>query len=98
MNTALTSRPIWCVLAAVATLTFATPLLFLLVAQGNHLPFAQESLAFRYFTNVRILNGEGGDIWLPQGQLLTTLQHMIVSLLQIGAGLSPFDFKPMLHW
>jgi hypothetical protein len=98
MNTALTSRPVWCVLACVATLTFATPLLLLLVAQGDHLPFAHESLTFRYFTNVRILNGEGGDIWLPQGQLLTTLQHVIVTLLQIGAGLSAFDLKPMLHW
>jgi hypothetical protein len=72
-DSALICRPICCFLVGLATLAFATPLLFLLAAQGDHLPFSHEMLAYRYFTNVRILDGEGGDIWLPQGQLLTAI-------------------------
>jgi hypothetical protein len=95
---ALSLRLMLWTLAALATLTFATPLLFLLAANGEHLPFAHETLAYRYFTNIRILNGEGGEVWLPQGQLITALQHAIVLILKFGAGLSYFDLKPMLHW
>src|SRR3954447_18612308 len=88
----------WSTLAILATLAFMTPLLFLLAANGDHMPFAHETLAFRYFTNIRILNGEGGEVWLPQGQLITVIQHAIVLMLKFGAGLSYFDLKPMLHW
>jgi hypothetical protein len=92
------SHIFWCVAAIGATALFSVPLLFLLVANGNHLPFSHETLAFRYFANVRILNGEGGDIYLPQGQLITLVQHVILLVLGIVSGHSFFDLRPMVEW
>jgi hypothetical protein len=88
----------WCAAAIGATMLFSVPLIFLLVAHGNHLPFSHETLAFRYFANVRILNGEGGEIYLPQGQLITLLQHLILLMLRAVSGRSFFDLQPMVEW
>src|SRR5260370_35848142 len=91
-------RVVWCIAAMAATALFSIPLLMLLAAHGNHLPFAHETLAFRYFANVRILNGEGGNIYLPQGQLLTLSQHFILLALRAVSGHSFFDLRPMVEW
>src|SRR4030095_96410 len=91
-------RVTWCSAAIATVALFSTPLIFLLLAEGDHLPFAHETLAYRYFANVRILNGEGGRIYLPQGQLLTLLQHIILLVLRAVSGHSFFDLRPMLHW
>jgi hypothetical protein len=98
MDRISSTHVIWCLAAVFATIGFSVPLIFLLDANGDHLAFSHETLAFRYFTNVRILNGEGGEIWLPQGQLITTLQHGILLFLRFVTGLTFFDLRPMLHW
>jgi hypothetical protein len=89
------ARRITCAAAAViAALAFSVPLLFLLAAGGNYLAFANESLAYRYFANVRILDGQGSAVWTAQGQLTSFLQHFIVIVLQaVTAG----DLKTMLQ-
>ena len=84
----------WALAALAAALAFSLPLLFLLAAGGSHLPFANESLAYRYFANVRILDGQGAAVWTPQGQLVTVIQHLIV----IGMRLTTAgDLKTMLQ-
>lgn len=34
---------------------------------GSYLVYANESLAYRYFTTYRLISEESGSIWLPQG-------------------------------
>jgi hypothetical protein len=52
------------VVAILATFVFAIPILIMIATRGDHLAFAHEALAFCYFATIRILNGEGGEIWL----------------------------------
>jgi hypothetical protein len=54
---------------------FSLPLVFLWLS--NH-DFLGESLAYRYFASMRILNGDAEGIWLPQGYLINIVQHVIV--------------------
>jgi hypothetical protein len=88
----------WHAVALLSTLAFSIPVLCLLAARGDYLPFAGESIANRFFTNIRLLDGEGGAVWLPQGQLVTVVQQMIVSLLHHAGGMSLFDLQPILKW
>jgi hypothetical protein len=74
------------------------PLLMMLAAHRSYLPIVHETLAYRYFANVRILNGEGGNIYFPQGQVLTLLQHAILLGLRAATGHSFCELRPMLHW
>lgn len=76
------TRIAWATAALVASLCFSLPLAFLLLAGGSYLPFANESIAYRYFTSVRILDGQGGAVWTAQGQLATLVQNAIVTVLQ----------------
>ena len=49
-------------------LIFSLPLLlFVGGAGGSYLPFADESLAYRYFANVRVLDGQGGAVSTRKG-------------------------------
>jgi hypothetical protein len=73
-------------------------LLMLLAAHGSYLPIMHEALRSLYFANVRILNGEGGSIYLPHGQILTLAQHAILLVLRAVSGHSLFDLRPMLEW
>lgn len=82
-------------IALAASLVFSLPLVFLLIARGSYLPFANESLAYRYFTSARILDGQGSSVWTPQGQLVTLIQNIIVAALQIA---TPTDFKARLEY
>jgi hypothetical protein len=68
--------------ALLAALIFSLPLLFLQFAGGSYLPFANESLAYRYFTSARILEGQGGAVWTAQGQLVTLIQNVFIWVSQ----------------
>jgi hypothetical protein len=83
------------VAALIATLIFSLPLIFLLAAGGSYLPFANESLAYRYFTSLRILDGQGSAVWTAQGQLVTAIQNIIVTMLQFATAT---DFKARLEY
>ena len=77
-------------LAIFAALIYAIPLEFLILTGGSHLPFSNESIAFRYFTALRILSGEGGTVWTAQGQFTSLIQLLIfwASEKVNGAGLT----------
>jgi hypothetical protein len=77
-----------------AALLFSLPLIFLLAAGGSHLPFSCETLAFRYFGSVRVLDGAGGGVWPAQGHLLMLFQNLILAALRIFSG---DDFKTSLR-
>lgn len=87
-------RAAWATVALLAALAFSTPLLFLLAAEGNYLAFANESLAYRYFANIRVLDGQGGAVWTAQGQLTSMIQLAIVAVLHM-AGFD--DLRTMLQ-
>jgi hypothetical protein len=84
---ALNSRAWAWAIALLATALFSMPLLFLFAARGYYLPFSAESLVYRYFASLRILEGEGRTVFLPQGQLITLLQDAIVAGLQRVPGI-----------
>lgn len=44
---------------------------------GSYLAYGNESLAYRYFTTYRLISGETGAIWLPQGFFTLALQKVI---------------------
>ena len=68
----------WLFFSCIASLLFAFPCIVILLKQGDYLSFANESLAYRYFSSERILNGEGANVWLPQGFLTSLIQHGIL--------------------
>jgi hypothetical protein len=86
------------VVAILATFGFAIPILIMIATRGDHLALVHEALTFCYFATIRILNGEGGEIWLPHGQIITVLQQMLVLALHYAVGWSFFDLKPMIYW
>lgn len=61
--------------AAAATLLFA-PLFAAIYFRLEHLTYANESLAYRYFYTLRILAGEQG-VWAAQGFTLSSIQILI---------------------
>jgi hypothetical protein len=73
------------------------PFLVVLITDRQYVLFANESIAYRYFFSVRIPDGEGASAWLPQGQLLTLLQHGIVLWQTKIAGMSPGDIEHTLQ-
>src|SRR5687768_10321120 len=64
----------WTALAAVASL----PLALVLLYHAEILTIASESVGYRFFFSYRILNGEGGNLFLPQGYTLSAAQNLIV--------------------
>lgn len=71
-------------MVAVALLLFA-PLLAAIYFRLEHLTYANESLAYRYFYTLRILAGEQG-VWAAQGFTLSTIQiliHVIAGSLSV---------------
>jgi hypothetical protein len=85
------------VFAILATFVFAIPILIMIATRGDHLALVHEALTFCYFATIRILNGEGGEIWLPHGQIITVLQQMLVLALHYAVGWSFVDLKPMIY-
>jgi hypothetical protein len=88
---------LWLIVAITVVGAYALPLLSVLRSGAQYLSYANESLAYRYFISVRILGGEGESAWLPQGQLLTLLQHGIVLWLTKISGMSSSDIEHTLQ-
>jgi hypothetical protein len=72
------ARAIW--LVGVASLVFL-PLIWCLIFGAEFISLANESAAYRFFYSVRIHSGPDLTAWLPQGQLITSIQNLIVSAL-----------------
>ena len=90
-------RRLWLIIAITAAGAYALPLLSVVITGAQYLLIANESIAYRYFLSVRILGGEGAGAWLPQGQLVTLLQHGIVLCLTKMAGMSQADIEHTLQ-
>ena len=76
---------------------FAFPLLLSLHYQANFFSLSNESLAYRFFASERILNGEGGNVWLPQGHLTSSLQHVILWGIDRFAGFGVDDLQSRIQ-
>lgn len=71
----VTSNLIRAIAAAVlGTGLFGLPLL--LAAINGH-EYIRESLAYRYFSSVRIVDGNLANVWHPQGYLISLIQNVI---------------------
>lgn len=80
-------RAFWLALSFVACALFALPLVLMVCCKGDYMAVANESLANRYFACERIQHGEGGRVWLPQGQLLGVVQHgILLAVRLVGSG------------
>jgi hypothetical protein len=65
---------IWFVTVSVAVLS---PVLLFALNGGDFTWIASESLAYRFFHSARLYKSEDDTAWLPQGQLITAIQHGI---------------------
>jgi hypothetical protein len=83
----------WLLAAAGACLFFALPFLLVAYFHADCLPCGNESLAYRYFACERIQHGEGGSVWLPQGQLLGVVQHVIFFIVRRTVGGAGDEFQ-----
>ena len=53
------------------------PTLALLLSDVSLVAVTNESLSYRFFYSLRLLNGDGGGIVLPQGHILTVFHHLL---------------------
>ncbi len=74
-----------------ASLLFSFPLLTLLFYQADFMVIANENLAYRFFYSIRLHKGPDTGAWLPQGQLITSMQHIITWFLIKTGGLADID-------
>lgn len=82
-------------LIGVVGLLFALPTLLLVWAGVSPLPVVTESLAYRYFISLRMLEGESGLIFTYQGQTPGLIHHALVWLLGV-VGIPLADLRPRL--
>jgi hypothetical protein len=68
------ARSVWLIVLSTIILL---PLIWSVAFGAEFINFANESLAYRYFYSVRLHAGADATAWLPQGQLITALQHII---------------------
>ena len=62
------------------TAMVSLPLFLVIAYKAEILTIGSESLAYRFFYSYRILNGERGNIYLPQGYLLSAVQNLMLLL------------------
>lgn len=72
-----TQRNLWLLLSGFLSFWLCWPLLVCLFSNADFTHMASESLAYRYFFSQRTLDGEGGGIFLPQGQSICLLQQQL---------------------
>lgn len=73
------------------------PFIIFTYYDGSYLAYANESLAYRYFTTYRLMSGEQGLLWLPQGFFTLALQKII--LLVQNHFIVPYaSFRSSLEW
>lgn len=79
------SRRGWAALAIVTSLLYALPPLIMLAFGVSPVAVVTESLGYRYFNSLRLLEGERGLIFIVQGQTPGLVQHAInLALSGIG--------------
>lgn len=66
-------RARWALVSVVVALLLFAPFIAAIYFRLEHLTYANESLAYRYFYTLRILAGEQG-VWAAQGFTLSTIQ------------------------
>jgi hypothetical protein len=59
--------------ASVAVGLLAVPQILVCITHASFLTFAPEQIAYRYFLVARLMAGEGGNVWQPQGQLTSSV-------------------------
>jgi hypothetical protein len=85
----------WAALAVLTSLLYALPLLIMLAYGVSPVSVVTESLGYRYFNSLRLLEGERGLIFIVQGQTPGLVQHLI-SLAMSAAGLPIESLRPRL--
>jgi hypothetical protein len=80
-------RAVW--LAVVSTI-LSLPLIWSAIYGVEFINFANESLAYRFFYSLRLHAEADNTAWLPQGQLISSLQHLITWQLP---NLTPQTFR-----
>src|SRR5882724_12119665 len=68
------SRAIWLILVSAI---LSLPLIWCAIYGAEFINFANESLAYRFFYSVRLHAEADPTAWLPQGQLISSLQHLM---------------------
>ena len=76
----------WAALAVATSLLYALPPLIMLAFGVSPVAVVTESLGYRYFNSLRLLEGERGLIFIVQGQTPALVQHAI-NLALSGAGI-----------
>jgi hypothetical protein len=72
-NDQQSARLLKLLIAVFAILLFSSPQFFLYFVDASFVAFANEPISYRYFHAARVAMGEGGNVWLPQGQLTDLL-------------------------
>ena len=85
----------WAALAALTSLLYALPLLIMLAYGVSPVSVVTESLGYRYFNSLRLLEGERGLIFIVQGQTPGLVQHLI-NLGMSAAGIPIEALRPRL--
>jgi hypothetical protein len=70
----MVARALWFI--AVSSMAFFPVVLFFFTG-SDFSGLASESIAYRFFYSMRLYAGPDPTAWLPQGQLITTIQHAI---------------------
>jgi hypothetical protein len=70
--------------------------LALLLSGVSIVVVASESVGYRYFTNLRLIEGERSSLFVPQGHTVGALQHLIMSLQQAVLRIPPTRLRATL--
>jgi hypothetical protein len=75
----------WAALAVLTSLLYALPPLIMLAFGVSPVAVVTESLGYRYFNSLRLLEGERGLVFIVQGQTPGLVQHAInLALSRVG--------------
>lgn len=96
LNVGRWQRLFWIVLAFASSAALSIPLLIHSASNFSYLHFAHENLSYRYFFNVRILDGQGSAVWLPQGQFISAVQNLIAYGISRYSNYSLLDIERTL--
>jgi MFS family permease len=85
------SRAIWLILVSAI---LSLPLIWCAIYGAEFINFANESLAYRFFYSIRLHAEADTTAWLPQGQLISSLQHLMTWRLP---ELTPQTFRSLAN-
>lgn len=82
---------------AFAAVLAVLPFGWILLHGPDFTALANESLAYRYFTVLRIARGDGSGVWLPQGFFTSSIQHVILGLIESVSRTPDTDLRTRLN-